>query len=1079
MRLTPKYSKENDDTSNTLKAHRSPWITHSELPVLVAVLALSLGVWFWIAQWSEEHLLIEQNGHIKESLSSHGRKLEIGIHEQVALLEGLGAYAASSIGREDWISDFEMFASGLHTGDSSILALQIYPSSGKVLVFPKNGNEAILNRTMEDLVNDERPQVRSDVQQALKTRKISTSGPYTLLQGVYGFVLRKAVYSNDKLQAIVTVVIDLPIFLENCGIVEELTDLSLALYDDRQSIILGGITSQDNPFIYTVSWPDREWSLAAIPSQRWSAEVQDHVKIIKRVGGVVVLVITGLTYLISSRRWRAELLVKNRTTSLKKILRQYEKTVTRLETSERQYSQLFNISPDPLFLLDSTGGFLDCNDRATQQYGFTKEEILSMSARDLAPALMKDKVPEQLRLATSKNVTFEWRHRRKDGSVFPVDIKAQPFDISGKPHILASVRDISLQVAAREAITESEEKFRSIFEAANVGKSITSLTGEISVNSAFAEMLGYRKEDLATKTWQELTPSEEIPALEETRDRMLSGEVSSTRIIKRFIHKDGSHVWCDVSSTLKCDKEGKPQYFITTILDITERRKAEQDLRHSERRFYNAFHTSPAGMIITRIKDGKVINVNDSFLQLFEFTKEDVVGHTSIELGMWSREERERIIQKQLETGGLRNFELEAKSKTGRVKYILFSSNPIDIAEEPHHITTIVDISERKKAETELYESERKYRALFENMTAGFVLFEVVANQQGEPVDLIVLKGNPGFEKTTGIKIENSEGKRLTELLPGIENDEANWIGTYGEIALKGGTRQFERGSELLGYFYSVIAYQAGTGQCAVTFVDISDRKKAEIDLQKLNMELEERVENRTAQLNEVNRELEAFTYSVSHDLRAPLRSVDGYTQILVDDYNDRLDDEGRRICSIVQKSARNMGKLIDDLLQLSRTGRADMQISAIDMKAVANNVYAELIETAGRYKADFLISNLPMAHGDPALVRLVWTNLLSNALKYSSKLDKPVIEVFSEIQNGQNVYAVRDNGVGFEMQYADKLFSAFHRLHSAMDYEGTGVGLAIVHRVITRHGGRVWATSQKQKGATFYFTLGEEVVSQ
>lgn len=252
---------------------------------------------------------------------------------------------------------------------------------------------------------------------------------------------------------------------------------------------------------------------------------------------------------------------------------------------------------------------------------------------------------------------------------------------------------------------------------------------------------------------------------------------------------------------------------------------------------------------------------------------------------------------------------------------------------------------------------------------------------------------------------------------------------------------------------------------------DIDEIKKAEQEIRQLNQNLEVKVKERTAQYQSVNKELESFSYSVSHDLRAPLRAVDSYAQILIEDHSKNLEEDGKLILQNIKYNTRKMGLLIDELLAFSRLERAELERRKIDMNELVRAAIEE-VNHIHPNRASIHVSQLPVVYADYSLLYRVILNLLSNAIKYSSKKEQQVIEIFAENENAKNVFVVKDNGAGFDMRFADKLFGVFQRLHSETEFEGNGVGLAIVKRIINKHGGEVWGKGKVNEGASFYFAL-------
>ena len=533
------------------------------------------------------------------------------------------------------------------------------------------------------------------------------------------------------------------------------------------------------------------------------------------------------------------------------------------------------------------------------------------------------------------------------------------------------------------------------------------------------------------------------------------------------------------------------------------KKRSDTALKISEIRYQQLIQLNPIPLGFVS-KEGLVRSLNDRFVKLFGYTMQDIqtmddwwrLAYPDEEYRMsvinsWNK----AMVMAGNESGDIAPIETNVVCKDGRSLLVEITGTVM----EGNFLGTFIDITDRRKAEESLRESEEKYRLIFEQVADGIFIVDDQANfldinssgsallgydreaiihlnlrdlvlmEDRAKIPLPLTKIEHGQNVTFELRILLKDGSTADVNIDMRSMPDGKVLCVARDISeYKRTNVQIQATQEKL----QNLLKEADLSRKALLSM-VEDHRLSEERILQLNAELEQRVQDRTAQLQAANQELEAFSYSVSHDLRAPLRAMDGYSNLLLSEYPDRLDDQGRHYLTRIQEASKRMGELIEDLLNLSRITRSDFIRRKVNLSAIALEIARTLKDQEPERDIVFNIAPDLVVEGDARLLRIVLENLISNALKFTGKREQARIQLGMREKDGDQIFFVRDNGTGFDMSYAGKLFTPFQRLHGTQEFPGTGIGLVIVQRIITRHGGRIWPEAAVDEGATFNFTLG------
>ena len=612
-------------------------------------------------------------------------------------------------------------------------------------------------------------------------------------------------------------------------------------------------------------------------------------------------------------------------------------------------------------------------------------------------------------------------------------------------------------------------------------------------NQAFCELIGYTQEELlAFESSELIAHPDERAQIRANYLRRRQGESFESRYEVSMLTKTGERRVCEVTATRVTDHPSAD--VLAIVVDNEHQARAEAELTKSKEMFRKAFTSSPLAITISRLEDGLYLDVNPGWEKIFGWSRDELIGVTAVQVGIWpSLEARQAWVGRLRQQGHVSDMETTLLNKQRDTLIATLSATVIDVGGEPCVLVFIQDITQWRQAQASLRLSEERFSNVFRTSPVPASIARIA---DGHFIEI-----NDAFVEQFGRSREDTLGRTSLETGQwGSRVERMEWI---SRLKAAGTLRDFETVMYRADGTARAVSISAALGdfggeQCIIAYIyDITDKRAAEEAILTINAELEKRVAARTTELSETNRELEAFAYSISHDLRAPLRGIDGFSRLLESDYGRQLDDTGREYLDRIRRAAQRMGTLINDLLELSRVSRQAMKQQPVNLSAIANEVIRTLVETDPTRKVSIHITPDCLAQGDPPLLQSVMENLLGNAWKYSRKnpdariefgtlalhrapdaaadasnASETRVDAGDDVASGQTAFFVRDNGAGFDMAYATWLFTPFQRLHGIDEFEGSGIGLASAARIIGRHGGRIWAEAAPDKGACFYFTL-------
>jgi len=741
--------------------------------------------------------------------------------------------------------------------------------------------------------------------------------------------------------------------------------------------------------------------------------------------------------------------------------------------------QLVEALPLPMFVKSRDGRYLGVNKAWEEFFGVSRASFLGKQVKDLYPqnpAIAEKHLEMDGQLWRNPGgQSYEAAVTARDGRLREtIYYKATFANGSGEvAGLMGAIVDITARKQAEASLLESERRFRRTFELAGSGVAHIGMDRRfLRVNRRLCEILGYPQDELLRLTGRQISHPDDLDVINAQRPLLYAGEIDSVRVEKRYVRKDGSIVWVSFTMVVERDAAGKPQYEIAFFDDVTARKQAEAALRESEERFRSVVDSANDGILVYD-KQLNVIVGNLAAERILRLPLAGIIGAAGFtSLLPCVHADGSPILPDERPT---RLTVKSGKPLTGQIVGIYRpdgSMNWVSVntgfLRRPGEtdwygvVSTIGDITKQRNAELALSASEALYRQTFELATTGIAHVDLAGR---------FMQVNRSLCEILGYSEKELIGRPVKE----ISHPEDRNLTDSQRMRVRSGEKpsvRFEKryirknGAIVwVGLSVALACDPSGTPQYEIAlFDDITERKKAEAALREAHEELKRS-----------NGELEQFAYVASHDLQEPLRMVSSYTQLLMRRYGDKLDGDAREFTAFIVDGATRMKQLIEDLLAYSRVGTRDRNFKPAEAESSLRRALTNLRAAIQDSGATVTQDKLPTIPCDEVQLAQLFQNLIGNALKFRKPDAAPAVHVGAADQGAEWEFTVRDNGIGIEPQYFERIFMVFQRLHDKGEYPGTGIGLAIVKKVVERHGGRIWVQSQPGAGTTFHFTMPKE----